>query len=322
MAAYLTRKSQKRRTTFFEEAPSSDRRQPTANPSCCPLRPHTTPLPEETSLLGVIYGVLLWADMNAATPLGARGRSVISFATRTPLLGALPLAGCSSFLSPDAHVVKIVQDAYASANDVLGICKVTKHMPSSKGIVVLGICKVTKHMPSFGNLQGYQTHAKFRPCAMCKRLIITWASHVRCVSTCLGSHSRNCRLPKASTAREITERPRAPSGVAAFMSAHSKTPYITLVWIFPLGKGYYGGEGGSNWNLPWYRWGSRPNAAHVVTARLSLPSPFLICKLFFYLLPWNGRSAGPSACHSVHRDVGRSDTDQCRRVEPDRGLFH
>ena len=25
----------------------------------------------------VIYGVLLWADMNTATPLGARGRSVI-----------------------------------------------------------------------------------------------------------------------------------------------------------------------------------------------------------------------------------------------------
>ena len=32
--------------------------------------------------------------------------------------------------------------------------------------------------------------------------------------------------PKVSSS-EITERPRAPSGVAAFMSAHSKTPYIT-----------------------------------------------------------------------------------------------
>ena len=30
---------------------------------------------------------------------------------------------------------------------------------------------------------------------------------------------------------EITER------VAAFMSVHSKTLYITLVWIFPLGIG-------------------------------------------------------------------------------------
>ena len=37
--------------------------------------------------------------------------------------------------------------------------------------------------------------------------------------------------------RDITERPRAPSGVAAFMSSHSKTPCITLAWIFPLGKG-------------------------------------------------------------------------------------
>ena len=42
------------------------------------LRPHTTPFPEENSILGVIYGVLLWADMNAATPLGPRGRSAMS----------------------------------------------------------------------------------------------------------------------------------------------------------------------------------------------------------------------------------------------------
>ena len=27
--------------------------------------------------------------------------------------------------------------------------------------------------------------------------------------------------------RDITERPHAPSGVAVFVSAHSKTPYIT-----------------------------------------------------------------------------------------------
>ena len=46
-------------------------------------------------------------------------------------------------------------------------------------------------------------------------------------------------------AREITERPDAPSGVAAFMSAHSKTPYITPTssMDFPLGKGYYGAQG-------------------------------------------------------------------------------
>ena len=51
-----------------------------ANPSCYPLRP-ILPLPhppEIKSILGVICGVLLWADMNAATPLGAWGRSVIS----------------------------------------------------------------------------------------------------------------------------------------------------------------------------------------------------------------------------------------------------
>ena len=50
------------------------------NPSCCPLRPRTTPFPEENAILGVIYGVLLWLDMNAATPLGAWGRSVMSLA--------------------------------------------------------------------------------------------------------------------------------------------------------------------------------------------------------------------------------------------------
>ena len=53
-----------------------------ANPSCCPLRPRTTPFPEEKSILGVTYGVLLWAVMNAATPLGAWGRSAMSLAAR------------------------------------------------------------------------------------------------------------------------------------------------------------------------------------------------------------------------------------------------
>ena len=47
--------------------------------SCCPLRPRTTPFPEGKFILGVIHGiVLLQADTNAATPLGASGRSVIS----------------------------------------------------------------------------------------------------------------------------------------------------------------------------------------------------------------------------------------------------
>ena len=47
-----------------------------------PLHFHTTPFPEEKSVLRVLYGVLLWAGMNAATPLGAWGRgSVMSLAT-------------------------------------------------------------------------------------------------------------------------------------------------------------------------------------------------------------------------------------------------
>ena len=36
--------------------------------------------PRGKSILGVIYGVLLWTDVNAATPLGARGRSALSLA--------------------------------------------------------------------------------------------------------------------------------------------------------------------------------------------------------------------------------------------------
>ena len=54
----------------------------------------------------------------------------------------------------------------------------------------------------------------------------------------------------SGVAREITERPHAPSGVAAFVSAHSKTPYITPSMDSPLGKGKYGGAGGSSWDLP------------------------------------------------------------------------
>ena len=41
-------------------------------------QPHTTPFTEEKSILGVTYGVLLWADTNAATPLGAWACSVMS----------------------------------------------------------------------------------------------------------------------------------------------------------------------------------------------------------------------------------------------------
>ena len=49
-----------------------------------PLRPRTTPFPEEKSIPGVICGVLLWADMNAATPLGAWGCSGIGSAHSHP----------------------------------------------------------------------------------------------------------------------------------------------------------------------------------------------------------------------------------------------
>ena len=42
-----------------------------ANPSC-PPPPQYYPFPrEKKNMLGVIYGVLLWADMNTAITLGA-----------------------------------------------------------------------------------------------------------------------------------------------------------------------------------------------------------------------------------------------------------
>ena len=50
-------------------------------PSCCPLhpvRPLSCRSQRENPILGVTYGVLLWADMNAANLLGAWGRLVIS----------------------------------------------------------------------------------------------------------------------------------------------------------------------------------------------------------------------------------------------------
>ena len=47
----------------------------------------------------------------------------------------------------------------------------------------------------------------------------------------------------------ITKRPHGPSVVAVFMSAHNKTPYISLVWIFLWERGSTGAQGGSSWNL-------------------------------------------------------------------------
>ena len=51
-------------------------------------------------------------------------------------------------------------------------------------------------------------------------------------------------LIRARQPEQITERPRAPSGVAAFMSVHSKTPYITPGMIFSSEKGVARGRGG------------------------------------------------------------------------------
>ena len=59
-----------------------------------PIIPHYTPqypFPEEKTTLGVMYGVLLWADMNTATPLGVWWRSVMSLAPLPPCPHIMPL---------------------------------------------------------------------------------------------------------------------------------------------------------------------------------------------------------------------------------------
>ena len=72
-----------------------------ANPSCCPLRPAPPyyPFPRGKFILGVIYGVLLWGNMKAATPLGAWGRSVFSleWSKRVPPLVGTHLSGLATF---------------------------------------------------------------------------------------------------------------------------------------------------------------------------------------------------------------------------------
>ena len=59
------------------------------------------------------------------------------------------------------------------------------------------------------------------------------------------------RLIQIERTRDITERPPRPQWVAAFMSAHSKIPYITPSMDVYSGKGSYGGAGRSSWNLRW-----------------------------------------------------------------------
>ena len=62
--------------------------------------------------------------------------------------------------------------------------------------------------------------------------------------------TRDAAVPYAAPARQITERPHAPSGVAAFMSVHSTTPYITPSMVFPSGKGVAWGRRGQQLGSP------------------------------------------------------------------------
>ena len=75
----------------------SPRQIPAAAP-CAPV----LPLPRvKIHTRGVIYGVLLWADMNTATPLGARGRSVMSLAGEGHLVAMVPVQGILAlYMSP------------------------------------------------------------------------------------------------------------------------------------------------------------------------------------------------------------------------------
>ena len=67
-----------------------------AKASCCTPRPRTTPSPEEISILGVMHGVLLWADMNAATPPGSRGRFALCAGPGVCTVRAVEAAGPAS----------------------------------------------------------------------------------------------------------------------------------------------------------------------------------------------------------------------------------
>ena len=70
-----------------------------------------------------------------------------------------------------------------------------------------------------------------------------------------------CPLPSAE---EFTERPHAPSGVAAFTSAHSKTPCIASSMEFSSRKGVVRGRRGQQlgftllWLCVWRRWQAGP----------------------------------------------------------------
>ena len=74
-------------------------------------------------------------------------------------------------------------------------------------------------------------------------VVVSWAQFFFCqhVSWLLvqpvGDSESHPVVSPLYLSREITERPRVPSGVAAFISAHSKTPYTTPSMDFPPAKG-------------------------------------------------------------------------------------
>ena len=67
-------------------------------------------------------------------------------------------------------------------------------------------------------------------------------------------------------AREITERHSAPSGVAAFIPAHSKTPYITPGVDFSSRKGVVRGRRGQQLGFAL----RRPHLAPAVPFKMNL----------------------------------------------------
>ena len=98
---------------------------------------------------------------------------------------------------------------------------------------------------------------------------------------------------------EITERPPPrPQWVAAFMSAHSKTPYITPSMGFPLGKGWYGGAGqqqleftlaaSAQKQMAWHHPSGVPIAVYVDTMvpRICFPDANYYSHLLRWYYPW------------------------------------
>ena len=88
------------------------------------------------------------------------------------------------------------------------------------------------------------------PCAQCSRRIRCMHPDHPCIRIVCGAlhcwyalHQRQGKHANGYS-EEITERPRDPSGVAAFMSANGKTPYITPSMDFPSRNGVVWGRRG------------------------------------------------------------------------------